>query len=214
MSPRNSTDATAASFAQLESALLARAEALAKQYRTDGANRRDTLLRQTEAEIRREEERATAAARQHADQRFRQLVQAGEVALAAERDRLRWQLMQDVLAGLHRRLEALAEDEAAYRQVLTAFLREAAAEIEADDLTAMLTPRDRDRFADGWEAMCQAAAPGKRVRLAEETIDGGGGLVVTGADGTVRVDNRFAGRLERLQSELLQVVADHLFDGR
>ena len=59
-------------------------------------------------------------------------------------------------------------------------------------------------------ALCAAAAPGRTVTLAEEPVVTLAGILVTNADNTVRVDNTFEGRLQRLRSRVQQVILERL----
>ena len=81
---------------ELERALLARAERLASAYREMTQRSRDTTLREAAERLRLREQREEAIARALGERAFRQQVQASELKMQSQLDRLRWNLVQDV----------------------------------------------------------------------------------------------------------------------
>ena len=149
--------------------------------------------------------------RQEAGQRSRQLLQGAKLRFDADIDRLRWALVQDVLSGVRTRLENLPSEPARYRAALAHYLAEAAAAIPGDDLVAELLPRDIEQFRPDWDALVAQAAPGCKVALATLQGMSAGGLRVTNAAGSVRLDNTFEGRLARMENTLLTAIMETLF---
>lgn len=195
----------------LETALLVRAQNLAEEYLKAGHTARDRIVEETNSRLRLREEREILAAKARAERLYRQRVQAAEIGLQAELDRLRWMLVQSAVAGLKDRLAAIAGDEARYLPLLRQYLAGGIAAIESDDLSASFNNTDRERLAAGWNDLCRKLAPGKRIALAGEPLDCVGGVLVRNAEGTVRVDNTFEGRIERMQEELYRTVTERLF---
>jgi V/A-type H+/Na+-transporting ATPase subunit E len=151
------------------------------------------------------------AASAAAERAYQQQVQAAELAQRAERDRLRWTLIGAVLDNLPTRLTALTADETRYLPLLLAYLRDAAQAIERDSLVVQVNARDMQRLQPGWDTHAQAAAAGKRLTLSPTAIDTLGGVVVTSAEGDIRVDHSFEGRMERMRIALYGAVAAQLF---
>jgi V/A-type H+-transporting ATPase subunit E len=197
----------------LESALIDRANKLAEEYLANGRQEQGRLLAEAKQRLHLEEEHETAAAKALADRTYQQRVQAAELELGAELDHLRLELVSGVLRRLPARLAQVAEDESRYLPLLRGWLREGAAAIEHDDLVAQFNARDRARVAGGWQAIAAEAAPGKRLTLAEQTLDCSGGVLVGSADGRIRVDNTFEGRQERMGEQLQNAVAEQLTPG-
>ena len=125
-------------------------------------------------------------------------------------DRVRWNLVTDVDQRLRERMVTFRQDEAAYRGLLLTCLRQAARQIESDDLIVALNAQDRQWLADDWDRIANEAEPGKSVRLAPEPIDSLAGLRVTSADNRIRIDHSFEGRLERLRGEVQRVILERL----
>lgn len=200
-----------AQVTDLEAALLVRAQNLAEEYLKAGRSAHDRIVEETSNRLRLREEREILAAKARAERLYRQRVQAAEIKLQEELDRLRWALVQSAIADLKDRLAKTAGDEAQYLPLLHQYLAHAAAVIESDQLSASFNQVDLQRLNAGWNDLCQKLAPGKRIALATEPLDCGGGVLVQSADGAVRVDNTFEGRIERMQEELYRAVTERLF---
>lgn len=196
---------------ELEAALLARARALVHEHLKKAEEERDRILAECGSRLRLREEKEILAAKADADRMYRQRVQAAEIRLQGELDRLRWTLVQAVMDQVKARLVALAKDEKAYLPVLAGYLSRACRSIGEPELVAELNAIDHQRLASRWEAFARDAAPGKHVALHPTPGNGSGGVIVRDAASRVRIDNSFEGRLERLQEQLHRAVLEHLF---
>lgn len=200
-------------IAGLESALVDRANKLAEEYLANGRQEHDRLMAEAKQRLHLEEEHETAAARALADRTYQQRVQAAELELRAELDRLRLELVAGVLGHLPAKLAELAADEQRYLPLLRVWLREGAAAIEQDELTVQLNARDLQRVGTDWDAIARETAPGKRLTLSRESLACAGGVLITSADGRIRVDSTFEGRQERMGEGLQNAVAEQLAPG-
>ncbi|MEA1052924.1 ATPase, partial [Lamprobacter modestohalophilus] len=81
---------------QLENAILARAERLAKEYRERAQRSRDSILREAAEKLRLREQREEAIAKTLGDRAYRQQVQAEELKLQSHLDLVRWNLVREV----------------------------------------------------------------------------------------------------------------------
>jgi V/A-type H+-transporting ATPase subunit E len=196
---------------ELESALLARARDLAEEHLAQATSACARIAAETNERLRLREEREILAAKAAAERAFRQRQQAAEIKQQEETDRLRWNLVLGMMDRLASELEQLSRDEKAYLPLLRRLLAQAAGAIEDRELVAELNARDRARLAADWEAFCRDAGAGKRITLAPETMESIGGVRVRNVADTVRVDNSFEGRLDRLQGALHQVAMERLF---
>lgn len=194
----------------LETALSGRARKMAEEHIASGHQARERILADTQLRLRVEEERAVFAAKASAERAYQQRVQAAELDLRGDIDRLRWELANAALAKLPARLSALAEDETRYLPLLLGYLREGAQAIERDDLVAQFNARDLQRMQKNWERYAAEAAPGKRLALSPQPLESIGGVLVTSADHTIRCDNTFEGRMERLDETLQGAIAEWL----
>jgi V/A-type H+-transporting ATPase subunit E len=194
----------------LEAALLARAEKLAAEYLANGQQLRQQILAETNQRLRIEEEREVLAAKAHAERAYQQHVQAAELSLHSKLDRVRWNLVNEVLASLPERLTQLAQDETRYLPLLLSWLREGARAIEREQLVVQVNARDLPLLQRNWEQYAQQAAPQKRLELSTQTVQCIGGVLVASSDGNIRFDNTFEGRMEKLSEALQGAVANQL----
>lgn len=195
----------------LERAIMARAEHLAQEFEQKAERQRDHILRDAAERLHNAEEREVLAAKAEAERRFRQVTQASELRLQGRLDQLRWELVQCVQGRLGDRMQALRDEQSDYRDWLVRMLREAAELLPGGELTAELNADDLARFGAHWAELTAAAAPGRTIRLAEKPTWGSGGVRLRTADNRAQVDNRFEGRLARLEAEIQRVILQRLF---
>lgn len=197
-------------IAGLEAALSQRAKKLADEYLASGGQIREQILADARQRLHLEEEREVLAAKAQAERTYQQQVQAAELQLRSELDRLRMELVDSVLELLPARLAELAADDQRYLPLLRAWLREGAQAIERDELVVQVNQRDWQRLYNYWEKYAKEAAPGKHMVLSDEHIDCIGGVIVSSSDSHIRLDNTFEGRRERLGEALQNAVAEQL----
>jgi V/A-type H+-transporting ATPase subunit E len=193
----------------LEQAILARAEQLARQYRERASRNRDNILREAAERRRLREQREEASARALGERAFRQQVQASELKMQSQLDRTRWNLVQSVERRLAERMRHFMADEDAYLAFLKELIVASARAIEDDRLEVLANAADIKRLSRVWEAVA-AALPGRELRLADEPLATLGGVLVRSAEGHIRVDNSFEGRLARLAPPIAQVISERL----
>ena len=194
----------------LELALAERARKLSEERLVNGRQARDLILLETRQRLHLEEEREILSAKAQGERIYQQRVQAVELDLRAQLDRLLWQLTNATLMKLRARLSALAEDEVRYLPLIVKFLREGAQAIERDELVACLNARDRRLLQNDWTRRAEEAAPNKRLTLSPDTLNSIGGVLIVSADGNIRFDNSFEGRMERLAESLQGSIAERL----
>lgn len=197
-------------IAGLEAALVERAEQLATEYLAHGREEHTRMLAETRQRLLLAEEHQSFAAKGQAERAYQQQVQAAELQLRAELDRLRMSLVNSVLGHLPARLEQLAENETRYLPLLRAWLREGVQAIERNELTVQVNARDLQRLQKGWEHYAREVAPDKKLQLSPQTLESLGGVLVSSGDGNIRFDNTFEGRMERLGESLQGAVAREL----
>ncbi len=195
----------------LQSALLARAKALADETRGRGKHEAERIIADTEARLRAREDSEHLSAKARAERVYRQKVQAAEIKMRGELDQLRWTHVQQVMDALQGRLAALVEDEQRYLSLLKTLIANAARVIEDNDLIAEVNARDYTRLQAQWPAIAAEVAPGKAIVLSPECENCSGCVMVRNAADDIRVDNRFEGRLERLGDEMQRVIVERLF---
>lgn len=194
----------------LEKAILERAEALAEEHRQQAKRARERIQQDSLKRLRLLEERETLVAKAQAEREYRRQVQAAEIHMQAELDRMRWGLVQTVMDGVRARLAEVHADDSRYLPLFQRLLAEAATAIERDRLTVLVSDGDHRQLRDGWEELIGRAVPGKTVALSQETCPCTGGALVRSEDGNISMDNTFEGRMERFEPDLQRVIVERL----
>ncbi|AHE99785.1 V-type ATP synthase subunit E [Thioalkalivibrio paradoxus] len=194
---------------ELENAILARAQRLADQFAEQAQRTRESVLREAAERLRQREAREEAIARALGDRHYRQRVQAAELKLQSNLDRVRWNLVRGVEARLEERMRAFVEDRDAYREHLLQLLREGVAQIDHSDIVVRVNARDRELLEAAWDPLA-AEFPGQNIRIDAEPIETLAGVLLLSEDGRMRVDNTFEGRVARLRTRLQQAILERL----
>jgi V/A-type H+-transporting ATPase subunit E len=197
--------------AALESALLSRARELVREHLDKAEAEKARILHEVAQELRLAEEREILRAKLDADRLMRRRVQAAEIRMQGELDRLRWTLVQAIVGEVRARLARLAAEDPAYGSVLGALLASAAERLEGHALVAELNPRDRERYGARWAEFAAQAVPSKHVALATSVHGASGGVIVRTPNNHVRIDNTFDGRIDRLAEAVHAAVLERLF---
>jgi len=197
----------------LEQAILTRAERLAAEFHERANRGRDSILREAAERLRLREAREDAIARTLAERSFRRQVQASELKMQSHLDLVRWNLVQDVERHLEERMHRFMQDEAAYIQWLLALIAEAAARIERESVHVSVNARDHQRLFARWDSVLEQLPKGHTATLADEHIETLGGCLLHSADGRIRVDQTFEGRLTRLRARIQQMILERLLPG-
>jgi len=195
---------------ELERAILARAEQLAAQFAEQAQRTRDSILREASERLRQREQREEAIARAFGDRHYRQKVQAAELKLQSNLDRVRWNLVRRVEDRLAERMQSFASTDAVgYLDYLRQLVVQAAQQLPGTSLLVRANAGDSDLLQAHW-ATIEAAAPAKSLQLDTINLDSLGGVLVLSEDRKVRVDNTFEGRMSRLRAQLQQVILERL----
>ncbi len=197
--------------AALEKAILERAQSLADEHHKQAGRARERIMVDSAERLRLLEEKEILVAKAKAEREYRRKVQASEIRMQADLDRLRWGLVRSVQDNIHHRLTELSADQTRYLPMFKRLLAEAAASIERQELVALVSDADHRRLAEGWEAIAREAVPDKQVALSDEVCPCTGGVLVRSQDDRISVDNTFEGRLSRMESELHRVILERLF---
>ncbi len=195
----------------LERAIMARAEDLAQEFHDKAKRQKDTILRDAADRLHMAEEREVLVAKAEAERHFRRVTQASELKLQARLDQLRWEMVQTVQTRLTERMQKLCADHTVYRAWLVEMIRQAAALLPAGDLTAEVNADDLSWLSTQWQALATEAAPERTIHLAEKATWGSGGVKLRTADNRAQVDNRFEGRISRLEAAIQRSILQQLF---
>jgi V/A-type H+-transporting ATPase subunit E len=104
----------------------------------------------------------------------------------------------------------MIKDEVAYGAWLEALVLNAAEAIERPTLRVKANSADGKRLRAVWADIVAKAPAGRELSLDDDPIDTLGGVLVESQDGSIRVDQTFEGRLERLRPRVQQVILERL----
>ncbi len=197
--------------AAMEKAIFERAKALADEHMVQAKRARRRIHKDSLERLHLLEEKEILAAKAKADREFRRLVQASEIRMQAELDRLRWGLVESALEDVRTKLAEIHTTEDRYLPFFKQLLSQASTAIERDELKALVSDSDHRKLSTRWEEIAREAMPGKTITLSDEPCLCSGGVLVKSADERISVDNTFEGRMERLDAELHQVILERLF---
>jgi len=195
----------------LEQAIQQRAKALSDEHLIQAKRARQRIQQECLERLHLMEEKEILVAKAKAERECRRIVQASEIRMQAELDRLRWGLVQSVLESLRSRLVDIHNDQVQYLPMLKQLLVQAASAIEREELVARLCDSDHRVYGQQWEQIASEAVPNKRITLSSEAIPCSGGVIVMSHNERISIDNTFEGRMERLEPQLHQVVLERLF---
>lgn len=195
----------------LEKAIFERARALAEEHRQQAERIAEQIRRDAQERRSRFEAKAESRAASRAEREYRRLIQAAEIRLQAELDRMRWGLVESVLRTVEERLQQLRDDTDAYPRLIRRLLSQASKEIAGERLTVRVREGDYERLAGQWQAITVVAAPDKIPALSKQPFPCSGGVLVENEDGRIRMNNTFEGRLERLRPALQRAIVKQLF---
>ncbi len=198
---------------KLESALLARAEQLAKEHIALAEGERERIIHEAREHTKLHQEREEQIASALAERHYRRRIQAAEIQLRTKLDQTRWALIQTVMSELENRLQELTKNENEYKAILKQSICAGAAVIESDTLTAYLNARDLIMFDERWQAFVQDCGIDKTITLSDDPIECSGGILLSTHDNRIRLDNTFEQRLQRLRPALEKTVMEKLFTG-
>ena len=199
------------SIDQLEAALRQQAESRVRELRqqTEAAVMR--IQADAAERLRLAESRETLLAKAEAERLLRREVQAAETRLAGEALHTQGALVESALAGVRTAWTALLEDTPRYHAVLADWLAAAAQALPSGDLLAEVRPADLPALEPIWAHLCARAAPGRKVRLQTLNTASLGGIRVSLADASVRLDQTFEARMARLAESLAATLSAALF---
>jgi V/A-type H+-transporting ATPase subunit E len=194
----------------LEKAILDRAEQMAEECHSRADAGRKNILREASDKLHLREEKETLLAKSQADRAYLRKVQADELKLQSKMDHMRWNLVQVVVDRLKQSMTDFCHDEENYFKLLQALLKQAAEQIDSEQLEVMVNQEDLHRLKPQWDQLTSKLVTGKHFQLLEKTLNTVGGCLVTTTDHRVQIDHTFEGRLTRLERKVHQALVERL----
>ncbi|MDM8546651.1 V-type ATP synthase subunit E family protein [Candidatus Venteria ishoeyi] len=201
----------------LGDAILQHAKELAAQQQAEMKQMLYRIHQESGYHLQLQEQQTIAQAQEAAQQQVVREVQAAQMAMRADLDRLCWQLVDDVLHKLEARLQDSVQDEKNYLLLLFDLLKQAADCIEQEQLVAKVTALDYARLqqqTDNWQDIVTKLGIVQQVELKtlsqQQEKTAIGGILVCSIDERICVDNTFHGQLERNKERLRQIILARL----
>jgi len=197
--------------AQLEQAILKRAQDLADSHLLAAQQQKTQILAESAKRQQLRENHETEIAKAAAEQQYRRKVQASEIKMQAELDELRWALIQSVISELHTALQQLTQQRDQYLPLLIHYLTTAVRNLGEKEIIVTVNPNDYQWLAPQWQQLLDSSKLTQSCRLESSENSFMGGMLVSDNQDKVRIDNTFEGLLERFEMTLCQEVNQQLF---
>jgi len=195
----------------LEHSLMQRADDLADEYLQRAKRSHDHFIEDENERLQLREEREIMAAKMAADRIYRSRVQSSELLAQKKLDQLRWQLIKNVIQEVKNELFDIVKHQKKYIQLLTGFVKQSAILIESQELVVELNQSDAKNIRIDWQKIMDQYSLNKSINLSKQYHQLSGGVIVYDKNRSIRVDNTFEGRMERLSESIHQRVAEQYF---
>lgn len=195
----------------LEKALLNRATALSQEYSERAKRSYDHYIEDENKRLRLREEREVMAAKMQAEQIYRRMVQTEELQSIKRIDRLRWQLMHQVIDEVQEQLKALTNDQASYIKLIKQLLNQSMNLFLENQLVVEFNIHDHQWLITEWKSLVNSLDTDKVISLSNEHCQGAGGFMIYDKHYKVRINNTFEGLIERFSDDINQIIAENLF---
>jgi len=195
----------------LEKSLMQRADDLAKEYLQRAQRSHDHFISDENERLHLREEKEVMAAKMQAESLYRSQVQSSELKVQKKLDQLRWKLIKQVIEQVKEQSLQLSKDKEKYRQLLIDFIRHSVDLIDDNNLIIELNKQDYQFFIPQWSKILEQVDSTKNITYSKQFHHMSGGIMIYDQSRSIRIDNTFEGRLERLADNIHQLVAEHFF---
>jgi len=131
-------------------------------------------------------------------------VRANRLRILDEKNRI----VQEVLAAVEEKLSNIAKS-SRFGETAQRFVAEAVKAVDSDQPVVRLGFKGSSK--QNLDNVSKVLPKGSKLVFEEDPVDGLGGVVASDAEGRVTFNNSFRSRLERLDSQLLMLIASTIF---
>ena len=195
----------------LEKALMQRAEDLAEEYMQRARRSHDHFISDENERLQLREEKEVMTAKMSAESLYRNRVQSSELEVQKKLDQLRWKLIKEVISQVKDETAQIIKNKHKYQQLLIEFVRYSATLINDENLILEFNEKDYQLIEPQWEKFLQQINSSKNIVCSRQFHTMSGGIIMYNQARTIRIDNTFEGRLERLSDDIHQLVAEQFF---
>jgi V/A-type H+-transporting ATPase subunit E len=195
----------------LEKALMQRANDLADEYLQRAKRSHDHYIEDENERLQLHEEKEIMSAKMLADCTYRSQVQSSELRVQKKLDQLRWQLIKNVLTQAKENITHIITNKEQYQQLLIEFIKHSISSINSKTLVVELNHSDYQNLHPQWHMLIKQIKCKNTIELSNQFHHMSGGVIVYNDKRTIRIDNTFEGRIERLSETIHQLVAEEFF---
>jgi len=131
-------------------------------------------------------------------------VRANRLRILDEKNRI----VQEVLGAVEEKLSNIAKS-SGFGETAQRFVAEAVKAVDSDQPVVRLGFKGSSK--QNLDNVSKVLPKGSKLVFEEDPVDGLGGVVASDAEGRVTFNNSFRSRLERLDSQLLRLIASTIF---
>jgi len=131
-------------------------------------------------------------------------VRANRLRILDEKNRI----VQEVLGAVEEKLSNIAKS-SRFGETAQRFVAEAVKAVDSDQPVVRLGFKGSSK--QNLDNVSKSLPKGSKLVFEEDPVDGLGGVVASDAEGRVTFNNSFRSRLERLDSQLLRLIASTIF---
>ena len=131
-------------------------------------------------------------------------VRANRLRILDEKNRI----VQEVLGAVEEKLSNIAKS-SRFGETAQRFVAEAVKAVDSDQPVVRLGFKGSSK--QNLDSVSKVLPKGSKLVFEEDPVDGLGGVVASDAEGRIIFNNSFRSRLERLDSQLLKLIASTIF---
>lgn len=195
----------------LENALMQRANDLAEEYLQRAKRSHDHFIDDENERLKLREEKEVMAAKMAAENIYRSRVQSSELNVQKKLDQLRWQLIKDVITQARLKMTDIVKNEAQYRQLIIESIQYGVTAIGSKHLLVEFNQTDYQNMAEQWDSIIKEIKGDVSIELSKQSHLMSGGIIMYDQKRSIRIDNTFEGRIDRLSESIHQLVAEQFF---
>jgi V/A-type H+/Na+-transporting ATPase subunit E len=195
----------------LEKSLLQRAKDLADEYHQRAKRSYDHFIEDENDHLQLREEKEILASKMLAEATYRTRIQSSELNAQKNLDQLRWQLIKNVIAEVKDKITNISKNKDKYRELLVNFIRHSSSIIDSNHIIVELNQDDYLTMQSHWQNILEQIDCDKVIELSTQYHHQSGGVIVYDQSRSMRINNTFEGRIERLSDNIYQLVAEQFF---
>jgi len=196
------------SLDKLHNRILSDAKLKADETIREAQAKADQIIAEARQRAQREADELLAKAKLEAEAVRRNIlsskVRANRLRILDEKNRI----VQEVLGAVEEKLSNIAKS-SRFGETAQRFVAEAVKAVDSDQPVVRLGFKGSSK--QNLDNVSKVLPKGSKLVFEEDPVDGLGGVVASDAEGRVTFNNSFRSRLERLDSQLLRLIASTIF---